>query len=275
MAEKLKESGLTAIEYSGGINEEDVLIKLLNIEKEGCKVQIHNYFPVPKKSFVLNIGSSNKKIRERSRSHMRESISIASKLKTKRYSFHAGFFVDPDETMLGKAWSELRPDSSNYATFIQEVRELKEYAEGLGVELYVENNVVIDSNISKGKCLLMGCSMKEMIDIKKECGVKILVDVGHLVVSAKTLGLNEEYELEQSRKEADAYHISDNNRKRDENKKIVRNSVTMRGIGINKDFYTVEVYEEIDQIEESIKEIGGYLERLIKEREGMENTVRN
>ena len=150
--------------------------------------------------------------------------------------------------------SELRPDSSNYATFIREVRELKKYAEGLGVELYVENNVVIDSNISKGKCLLMGCSMKEMIDIKKECGVKILVDVGHLVVSAKTLGLNEEYELEQSRREADAYHISDNNRKRDENKKIVRNSVIMKGIGINKDFYTVEVYEEVDQIKESIKE---------------------
>ena len=93
MAEILKESGLTAIEYSGGINEEDILEKLLNVEKEGCEVQIHNYFPVPKKSFVLNIGSSNKKIRERSRTHMRVD-SIASKLKTKRYSFHAGFFVD-------------------------------------------------------------------------------------------------------------------------------------------------------------------------------------
>ena len=100
------------------------------------------------------------------------------------------------------------------------------------------------------------------------------MDVGHLVVSAKTLGLNEEYELEQSSKEADAYHISDNNRKRDENKKIERDSVIMKGIGLNKDFYTVEVYEEIDQIKESIKEIGEYLERLIKEKERVEKTVR-
>ena len=259
LGRSLQDKGFSALEFSGGSFEVGVLDKLISVEALGLEVQIHNYFPVPQKPFVLNIASSNDYIRERSRLHIQESIKIAAKLQTKRYSFHAGFFVDPDPSLLGRAWSGLAVENSNSERFISEVKSLAIFAKQLGVDLYVENNVVIDSNIRNNKCLLMGCSMDEMLALRNTCGVKLLIDVGHLVVSARTLGLREDLQLEISKAEADAYHISDNNRLRDENKRIVQGSSILRGVGMNKDFYTLEVYDDLDAIKNSVEALTVHL----------------
>ena len=56
---------------------------------------IHNYFPVPKKDFVINIASLSKKIRERSINQIKRSIEFYKKINAKIYTFHPGFIGDP------------------------------------------------------------------------------------------------------------------------------------------------------------------------------------
>jgi len=44
------------------------------IQKYNFRFLVHNYFPIPKKSFVVNIASLNKKIRTISIQHIKKSV---------------------------------------------------------------------------------------------------------------------------------------------------------------------------------------------------------
>ena len=68
--------------------------------------------------------------------------------------------------------------------------------------------------------------MNEMKMVKDSVGVKALIDVGHLIVSANSLELDEKKELLLSSKIADAYHLSTNNRLRDQNNPISKENLT-------------------------------------------------
>ena len=61
-----------------------------------CNYLIHNYVPVPRKSFVINIASLNEKIRIKSIKQIKKSILFCKKNKAKLFTFHPGFLSDPD-----------------------------------------------------------------------------------------------------------------------------------------------------------------------------------
>ncbi len=63
---------------------------------------VHNYFPTPKNDFIINIASSNKKIRDRSLNQIKKSIIFLKKVKAKIYTFHPGFISDPLEVNKSK-----------------------------------------------------------------------------------------------------------------------------------------------------------------------------
>jgi len=56
---------------------------------------VHNYFPIPKESFVLNIASFDEKIRKMSIDHIKRAIDFCEDIKYKLYTFHPGFLTDP------------------------------------------------------------------------------------------------------------------------------------------------------------------------------------
>ena len=56
---------------------------------------VHNYFPVPKESFVVNIASLDENIHQRSIKHIKDSIDFCSKINARLYTFHPGFLTDP------------------------------------------------------------------------------------------------------------------------------------------------------------------------------------
>jgi sugar phosphate isomerase/epimerase len=56
---------------------------------------VHNYFPIPQKSFVLNLASSDKEIVERSIKHVYEAIDFCEMTGSLLYTFHPGFLSDP------------------------------------------------------------------------------------------------------------------------------------------------------------------------------------
>ena len=65
--------GIKNIELSGGKYDKNILN---NLKKEKNKItySFHNYFPVPKKSFVINLASDNKKIVNLSLKHIFNSL---------------------------------------------------------------------------------------------------------------------------------------------------------------------------------------------------------
>ena len=68
IANDLIKNKICDIEFSSGKFEKDILkkIKRLNINP-----QIHNYFPVPKKPFIINLASTNTKIFNQTMKHIK------------------------------------------------------------------------------------------------------------------------------------------------------------------------------------------------------------
>lgn len=56
---------------------------------------VHNYFPIPKDSFVLNLASTDKEIVKRSIQHVFEAIDFCEMTGSLLYTFHPGFLSDP------------------------------------------------------------------------------------------------------------------------------------------------------------------------------------
>ena len=56
---------------------------------------VHNYFPIPKDSFVLNVASTCKEIRTKSIEHVFTALEFCTETGSLLYTFHPGFLSDP------------------------------------------------------------------------------------------------------------------------------------------------------------------------------------
>lgn len=215
--------GVKAIEMSGGKAEKNTLKKLKSLQSNyELEFQVHNYFPVPEKPFVFNLASQDKTILERSFNHAKTAIEAANFLGSEYYSFHAGFLFDPKPRELGVAIGKkpLINRLQGLQTFTENVELLSEFSRKHGVTLLIENNVISKKNYQSfaGNPFLMTDS-KECLEVMKATpsNVQLLVDVGHLKVSAHTLGYDRISFLNDTSAWTTAFHISENNALEDEN----------------------------------------------------------
>ena len=238
---------ITNLELSSGPYEKNInkfLIKKKN--KNKLNFLIHNYFPVPKKAFVLNLASNNGKIRNQSLILAKKAIKLSSKLGAKFYSFHAGFLIDPKITSLGKKIKEqleITPRETAKRNFIKSVNHLSNYARNHNVNLLIENNVLTKKNYFRFNCNpFLFVDDKEINDVMPNFpkNVKLLLDVGHLNVSAKTLKFDKINFISKCNKWIKGYQLSENNGLEDENKPIKSNSWFLKHIKKNK-FYSLEI----------------------------------
>ena len=256
---KLMEKGIYHIELSGGKYEVDQIEKIITEKKRhnSLNLQVHNYFPPPRSPFVFNLGSLNEEISKISMNHALNSIELASKLKSKYYSFHAGFLLDPQVKELGKKIKRRstynREISKN--TFIERVNILAKFAETKNITLLIENNVLSSNNFEEFKeNILLMVDEQECTEIMNRVrnNVKMLVDVAHLKVSSNSLNFDRISFLKKLDKWIFAYHLSDNNGKSDSNEKIRLDSWFWPYIKNNLDYYSIEVYGE--EPEELVKQ---------------------
>ena len=144
----LKSKGFKNIEFSGG-----KFIKNFNEKIKFYKdnTQIHNYFPPPKKPFVLNLSSKNKTISSRSIKFVKKNIINSKKIGSKFYSFHAGFRIDPNFKDLGKQINRgmLITKKEALNIFYKRVIELSKFAKKYGIKLFIENNVISKKKFKK------------------------------------------------------------------------------------------------------------------------------
>ena len=148
--------------------------------------------------------------------------------------------------MLGKKIkkTKLQDRKKTLQLFISRVSQIAKFAKKKNVEILIENNVISKKNFLEFNAnpLLM-TSDKEMIKIMKKTpkNVNLLVDVGHLKVSAKTLGFNAIKTLKKIQKWIKGYHLSENNGLEDSNKAINSKSWFLKHL-IKTDYISIETY---------------------------------
>lgn len=255
---KINLAKIKNIELSCGKYVKDPIPKIIKLSKK-YNLLIHNYFPRPKKDFVINLSSNNKIIKKLSYDHIKKNISLSAKIGAKFLSFHAGFLFDPNYTHLGKTFDlkkiQSRSDAIN--SFIHNVNKLSKYAEREKVNLLIENNVITKKNLIKFRCnpFLM-TNTNETLKIMKKIhkNTYLLVDLAHLKISANTEKFSKINFLKKLDNWIYGYHFSDNDSINDTNKKIKIHSWFWKYIKKNLNYYSLEInFKKIPDIAEQYK----------------------
>jgi len=256
--EELASNGFKNIELSGGTeyyeNFEHDLLELK--EKYSLNYRCHNYFPPPKRPFVLNLASLNDEIFQMSFDHLEKAISLSNRLGADKFAFHSGFFIDIRLSEIGKKLSrdKLFDKEESLERFCNAYDIIKRKAKN--VSLFIENNVFSKTNADTydGKNPFMMTNFDEYKSLKEKINFNLLLDVAHLKVSAKTLGLDWKEEFENMMRVSNYIHVSDNDGFHDLNNQLTKSSSLLsmlkRSDTKNKDF-TLEVYDGISAIKRS------------------------
>jgi sugar phosphate isomerase/epimerase len=252
---ELLSAGINHIELSAGRYFDSAAQTLRPFVNDNmAEFTVHNYFPVPREPFTFNLASSNQVIRDKSIEHGKTAIKLASQLGSPYYSFHAGFRIDPNPLQLGGGLGGLTllDRDQAYANFLSAVSELSAYAELVDVQLLIENNVVTRSNrdaYGEDPLLMTLAEDALMIASSTPANVGILVDVGHLNVSAHTHGRSPRLELQALNEIVKGYHLSDNNGLIDSNDAIRFDSWFINQLVRDLPYYVLEVYRtNVDQL---------------------------
>jgi len=256
--EELAINGFKNIELSGGTeyydNFENDLLELK--DRYSLNYRCHNYFPPPKEHFVLNLASLNNHVFQASFDHLQQSLLLSSRLGAEKFAFHAGYFIDIKLNEIGKKLSRdnLFNEDESINRFCDAFQMLK--AQAGDVDLFIENNVFSAANAEtyKTKNPFMLTNFDKYISLKEKIDFNLLLDVAHLKVSAKTLGLDLEDEFAKMINASNYIHISDNDGMHDSNNRLNKSSTLLsmlsNSVTDNKDF-TLEIYDGVDSIKQS------------------------
>lgn len=244
----LIKNNINVLELSGGKYSKNQTSEILALRKQN-KIRVHNYFPPPKKAFVINLASENKMILNQSIQHIKKSILFVKKLGGDTYSFHAGFRVDPNVKSLGKKFKKLKMITKKKAfdNFVKEVKKISTFAKKNGIQILIENNVLTKKNLERFKSnpflLTNYKEAKKFFKIMPN-NVKLLLDVAHLKVSAKTENLDLKKSMKIMNKFTGGYHFSDNDGNTDSNKPFKKRAWFLPYIKKNLKYYSIEVYNQ-------------------------------
>lgn len=252
--EHLIAAGFKNIELSGGTKYYDAWdIDIIQLQqKHNLNLLCHNYFPPPKSDFVLNLASLDDEVFNNSIDHIKEVIDFSSKIHSRKYAFHAGFYMNPQISHLGKSIPKLELSKREKA--------IKRFFEGYSIvsnlagdlSLYIENNVLSSTNYANyGSNPFMLTTFDEYIELQQIAPFKLLLDVAHLKVSCSTLALDFKTQFRKLAELTDYIHISDNDGLHDQNLGFSKESELykiLRETDLQSKTLTLEVYDEMDSI---------------------------
>ena len=158
---------------------------------------IHNYFPVPKNSLVINIASLNAEIRKKSINQIKRSIKFCSDIGASLYTFHAGFISDPLGANKSKSnydfqWDESQILNSKYekATDLMynSLDKIINYASSLKIPICVETQ----GSFGKKEHLLFQKpeEFDQFMDRYEPSDIGLNLNIGHLYLSANAFNYN-------------------------------------------------------------------------------------
>jgi len=259
-------NGIHHLELSSGTRfEEGMLDMVRQYYRRPMHYLVHNYFPPHRDPFVLNLASTNEHTLQRSRDHSRTAIALAAEVGAPFFSVHAGAAMNARPEDLGQPQTHLVHGDVRraYELFVESVSELARDAAAAGVSLLIENHVVAPFNlIERENRFLFASTAEDILRLMDDVGAPnlgLLLDVGHLKVTAASLGFEPRRLVERVAPYVRAFHLSDNDGKSDQNLPFGREAWFM---GLLPDFpeatYIIEAYRlepsEIRACQEAVLE---------------------
>ena len=221
----------------------------------GTRYVVHNYFPPPAEPFVLNLASPDDEIRVRSLRLVDEALVTAAELGSPLYSVHAGFVSDPvgfdgRSFVFGPAADA----EAAKARFVESLEEALARGAELGVELIVENNVCTPA--TRGALLLQTPGEFEELG---EFG--ILLDTGHLNVSATTLRFDRTEFVDRLAHRIRAFHLHDNDGSADRHEPVTEDSWALAAVcETNADTIVVEaLFANVAALRNHVEQVRSWL----------------
>lgn len=218
------------IELSANISfmADKELLRVLEMNAGRINFYVHNYFPAPRNSFVLNLAHPD--TYKRSLKHCLKAVDLCSALGIRVYSVHAGMAISPSPEDLGKSLSGYAPIDFRESRdlLIKACREIAGYASDKGVQLLIENNVLNEGNCPEtvNTCYHFAdpVESERLFPMFSHPNIGVLLDVGHLKVSAAVSGFEPCNLIYMFRREIRAVHLSDNNGRYDQNLPVTEQS---------------------------------------------------
>ena len=228
------------------------------IKKHKINFIVHNYFPIPKKSFVVNIASANKLIRNLSINHVKKAILFCKATNSKLYTFHPGFIFDPVTASNSKknydfVWNNKIQKTNYNVAFNLMINALKKiiiFAKSKGVKIAIET----EGSYKKNKLLLMQKPKEYQKLFKyfspKELGINL--NIGHLNLAAKVFNFSKLKFVKQLKPYILAIELSHNNGLEDQHLPLKRKAWYWKVIN-DPDFS--DVYKILEFRNTNIKDI--------------------
>ena len=200
---------------------------LANYKQEGYKLTLHNYFPSPKKSFVLNIASSDHYEIKQTNKLVKNALQLAEVCGSPLYGIHAGYLSRASEQSDGifKFEGERISYSKALDRSIHFVNSVSKEFEQSGVRLLIENLFPSPSEQNS-----LFCTLEEISEFISQVpkSVGLLLDLGHLNVSSNLLNFSrtkfiEKY-IERFSDRLLEVHISENKGSKDDHLPIQKGS---------------------------------------------------
>ena len=228
---------------------------------------IHNYFPVPKKDFVINIASLSKKIRERSINQIKRSIEFYKKINAKIYTFHPGFIGDPLRANRNKKnydfiWKKKNIKDQYLLVYNQMILSLKKivnFAKKKDVKIAIET----EGSFKKRNFLLLQRpeEYKNLFKFFSPKDIGINLNIGHLNLASNAFSFSKSKFVDMIKPYIVAIELSHNNGIEDQHLPLKKNQWYWKIIN-DPDFS--KVYKILEFRNTSIKNIKNTLNLLNK-----------
>ena len=240
---------------------------LSRIRHYGFSLLAHHYFPPPRDRFVVNLASQDAALLAQSIAQVKRSIDFCSRFNIPLFSFHGGFCADPDSGFCFSGSARITPYQLAFDTFAASVKEVNSHAQARGVRLAVENNVLSRSTLRDGgNRLLLLCEAAEFERLWERVAsdnIGILLDLGHLRVSASWLGFDADAFIEEVKGKISALHINDNDGRSDTHGRVDKGSWCLEAISRHHLAGLPVILESANRTMAEVKEQVGIIEDLL------------
>lgn len=233
---------------------------------------VHNYFPVPKHDFVVNIASLNDELRKKSLSHIINSIDFCKKINASLLTFHPGFLTDPSGAKLFSKnydfnWNRNALKNTDYKnTFnnmISSLEEIIDYANNSKIRISIET----EGSFNQNQHLIMQ-KPEEYEKLftyfsKNELGINC--NIGHLNLASKFFKFSKQEFLNLIEKYITSFELSHNNGIEDEHKPLEDNEWYWDVICSKKFKDKIKILEFRNQSIHTVKKSIGLFNKKVNE----------
>ena len=198
------------------------------IQQYNFRFLVHNYFPIPRKSFVVNIASLNKQIRTISIQHAKKAINFCQSTNSKLYTIHPGFLVDPINASRTKNNYDFMWDNNNlngnynlaFNNMLSSLKKIVHFAKNKKVRVAIET----EGSFKKKNFGLMQKpdEYKKLFKYFTPKNLGINLNIGHLNLAARAFKFSKVKFVEDIEDYIVAIELSHNNGIEDEHLPIKR-----------------------------------------------------